>query len=380
MFRLIFRKLTSLSHCMKNRLHDMITRRSFLMQSIGAFRMTIPQFTRAQPTTLWVPPEDHPHEVTFMQWPVDPAVYTDRYHLKQAQKTIAKIAITISAFETVIMLADAAFYASASKILLDQVELWNIPTNDLWCRDSGPIIAFDDSVQRVVSHIQFNGWGNKQTHNHDAQIAKRVAEALDFNVIPSGLMGEAGGIETNGAGTLIAHESSWIDDNRNPSLSKDQTSKRLLSVYGADQIIWSKGVTDLDITDYQTDSLTHFVPPENVVANLPAQLDTHDPFHTAAAETIVILRDRGVTVDVIKEPAKPRVRDLDFLASCVNHYICNGAIVLAEFGDKDSDQRAAAWMRTAYPNRKVIQINVDALGELGGGIHCATLQLTTQGN
>ena len=117
-----------------------------------------------------------------------------------------------------------------------------------------------------------------------------------------------------------------------------------MAQYGADQIIWSKGVTDLDITDYQTDSLTHFVPPENVVANLPAQLDTHDPFHTAAAETIVILRDRGVTVDVIKEPAKPRVRDLDFLASCVNHYICNGAIVLAEFGDKDSDQRAAAYM------------------------------------
>ena len=109
-------------------------------------------------------------------------------------------------------------------------------------------------------------------------------------------------------------------------------------------------------------------------------MDTYDPFHTAAAETIVILRDRGVTVDVIKEPAKPRVRDLDFLASCVNHYICNGAIVLAEFGDKDSDQCAAAWMRTAYPNRKVIQINVDALGELGGGIHCATQQLTTQGN
>ena len=47
------------------------------------FGMSIPQFTRAQSPTLWVPPEDHPHEATFMQWPVDPAVYTDRYHLKQ---------------------------------------------------------------------------------------------------------------------------------------------------------------------------------------------------------------------------------------------------------------------------------------------------------
>ena len=74
------------------------------------------------------------------------------------------------------------------------------------------------------------------------------------------------------------------------------------------------------------------------------------------------------------------MRDLDFVASYVNHYICNGAIVLAEFGDKDSDQRAAAYMHAAYPNREVIQINSDALDELGGSIHCATQQLTTQGN
>jgi len=59
------------------------------------------------------------------------------------------------------------------------------------------------------------------------------------------------------------------------------------------------------------------------------------------------------------------MRDLDFVASYVNHYICNGAIVLAEFGDKDSDQRAAAYMHASYPNSEVIQINFDALGELG---------------
>ena len=358
----------------------MLTRRSFLMQSIGAFGMTIPQFSRAQSTTLWVPPENHTHEATCMQWPVDPAVYTDRYHLEQVQKTIATIANTISAFEPMIMLADAAFHASARKLLSDQVELWNIPTNDLWCRDSGPIIAFDGTGQRVLSHIQFNGWGNKQPHNHDAQIAKRVAAALDFNVIPSGLVGEAGGIETNGTGTLIAHESSWINDNRNPTLSKDQISKRLLAAYGADQIIWSQGVAGVDITDYHIDSLARFVAPEHVVANLPAQLDTYDRFHSAAVETIATLRDRGVTVDVIEEPNKPRLRDLDFVASYVNHYICNGAIIMAEFGDKDSDHHAAAYMGAAYPDHEVIQINVDALGELGGGIHCATQQLPAQGN
>ena len=141
-----------------------------------------------------------------------------------------------------------------------------------------------------------------------------------------------------------------------------------------------KGGAGLDITDYHIDSLARFVGPEHVVANLPARPDRYDPFHTAAIETIATLRDRGVTVDVIEEPAKPRVRDLDFVASYVNHYICNGAIIIAEFGDRDNDQRAATYMRAAYPNREMIQINVDALGELGGGIHCATHQLPAQGN
>ena len=68
------------------------------------------------------------------------------------------------------------------------------------------------------------------------------------------------------------------------------------------------------------------------------------------------------------------------MTSYVNHYVCNGAIIMAEFGDRDSYQRAAACMRTAYPNREMIQINVDALGELGGGIHCATHQLPAQEN
>ena len=60
--------------------------------------------------------------------------------------------------------------------------------------------------------------------------------------------------------------------------------------------------------------------------------------------------------------------------------MCIRDSIMAECGDTDSDQGAAAYMRAAYPNREVIQINVDALGELGGGIHCATQQLPAQGN
>lgn len=358
----------------------MLSRRSFLAHSAGAAIMTQPKLALAHANPLWVPPEDHLHEATIMQWPADRSVYRDQHFMNNVQETIAAIANTISAFEPVIMLADAAAHAHARKHLSTQVELWDIPTNDLWCRDSGPIVAFDATGKRVISHIQFNGWGNKQVHNHDGKVAENMALALDFKRVSTGLIGEAGGMESDGAGTLIAHESSWINTNRNPSLTKEQVSRRLLSAFGADHIIWSPGVAGLDITDYHIDSLVRFVGPNHCVANLPQRLDQHDPFHTAAIATLSELKDHGINVDVIDEPETPRVRHMEFVASYVNYYICNGAIIMAEFGDTDSDQRAADYMRNAYPDRDVIQMNVDALGDLGGGIHCATQQLPAQRN
>ena len=157
--------------------------------------------------------------------------------------------------------------------------------------------------------------------------------------------GEAGGIETNGTGTLIAHESSWINDNRNQHSARSDFQTPACRIWRrSNHLVWGSQVWTLPIT-----TLTAWpaVGPEHVVANLPAQLDTYDPFHTAAVETIATLQDHGEIVDVIEEPAKPRVRDLGFVASYVNHYICNGAIIMAEFGDRDSNQRAAAYMRAA---------------------------------
>ena len=49
---------------------------------------------------------------------------------------------------------------------------------------------------------------------------------------------------------------------------------------------------------------------------------------------------------------------------------------MAEFGDTDGDQ-PSPHMRAAY--RQGIQINVGALGELGGGIH-RRATATAQGN
>lgn len=323
---------------------------------------------------LHVPPEETPHDATFMMWPASRRVHPEKAFLQLLQGTIADIANAISDFEPVIMLAAAEEHAAARRMLSRKVTLWDIPTEDLWARDAGPLIAYRGR-ERVVSHITFNGWGNKQLHHRDGTVAAAIAERLGFDMVPSGLVGEAGGVEHDGHGLLMAHESSWVNANRNPGLARDEIERRLLNAYGAERMIWSPGVWGEDITDYHIDSLARFTGPGRVLINLPDTPDWEDPFHAAAFETLEALQAAKLDVDIIPEPEERRVDDLEFVASYANFYVCNGAVIAAQFGDRETDRLAKRALARHYPDRQIVTLNVDALGEVGGGIHCATQQL-----
>lgn len=324
---------------------------------------------------LFVPPEEAPHARTLMQWPTSRIVHPNIAFLKILQRTIANIANAIAEFEPVVMLTSERDMLQARRYLSSAIEHWDIPTEDLWCRDSGPLFAKKPDGQLVISHIQFNGWGNKQVHKEDGQIARRVAQHLDLPLLDSGLLGEAGGVEHDGHGRLIAHESSWLNDNRNPGLSRDAIEARLLLTYGADRMIWSPGVWAEDITDYHIDSLARFTGPGRVSINLPDTPEAADPFHQAALKTHDALVAAGLAVDVIDEPQRRRVKSVDFVASYANYYVCNAGVIAAQFGDRQADEAAVETLRRHYPDRSIVTLNVDALGEVGGGIHCATQQM-----
>jgi agmatine deiminase len=340
----------------------------------GVIGMTGQAF--AQSTAgFYVPAEETKHQRTFMQWPVNRRVHPDPVFLDMVQQTIADVATAISAFEPVTMLAAQADHARARRKLSSAVELWDIPTEDLWCRDAGPIFVVNAAGGLAVSHVQFNGWGEKQVNRRDSKIAGLVAQRLGLELRPTGLRGEAGGVEQDGHGLLAAHESSWVNDNRNPGLSRDEVENRLLSAYGAERMIWTDGVWGEDITDYHIDSLVRFTGPGRVLLNLPNDPDTSDPFHLAALDTHDKLVAEGLDVDVIFEPSRRRVRSIDFVASYANYYVCNGGVIAAQFGDVEADRAAEQALARHYPGREIVTLNVDPLGEMGGGIHCATQQM-----
>ena len=113
----------------------------------------------------------------------------------------------------------------------------------------GPPVVVNYKGGIAVTKFNFNGWGNKQIHGNDGQIAERVAQRLGLPVFNTGLVGEAGWVETDGHGTLIAHESSFVNPNRNEG-GKAEVERLLLDTMGAQKISWAPGIKGADITDY----------------------------------------------------------------------------------------------------------------------------------
>lgn len=326
-----------------------------------------------------MPPEDAPHEHTLMQWPVRETVY-GRKLLSQVQDSIVRIATAVARFEPVSLMAAAPLHAQIKTRLEGNVELWDIATDDLWCRDSGPTVVKDANGRRAVAHIAFNGWGNKQSHGNDGAVAAKAAARLNMPLLASGLTGEQGGIESDGEGTLLALASCWVNENRNRG-SQDEIGAKLLAALGGRKIIWAPGIKGADITDYHIDALARFVAPGRVLIQLPARVIAGDRWSKAAYETYEILKratdadGRKLDIIVVPEPVAPRVRAEDFVASYVNYYVCNGAVISAQFGDDASDQKAYDLLRGLYPGREIVALNIDPIGRSGGGIHCATQQV-----
>ena len=325
------------------------------------------------------PLESDPHEMTFMQWPSRAAIYGGSRELEAVRAKIALIAKSIAEFEPVVVLAQSEQSESAIKSLGSGIDVWQIPTEDLWCRDSGPTFVVSDDGRLAVSDLGFNGWGNKQIHTEDGQIARRVAERKKLPVFANGIVGEAGGVEVDGAGTALAHESSWINPNRNTQ-SKAEIERLLLDALGAKHMIWAPGIKGADITDYHIDALARFVKPGLVVIQMGKSPDRSDPWSVAAFETYKILKSardaqgRSLEIVVIPEPVRIRSRSKAFVSSYVNYYVCNGGVIGAEFGDDTADEKARSILQTLYLGRRVVSLNVDPIGEAGGGIHCATQQ------
>ncbi|OKI54447.1 agmatine deiminase family protein [Streptomyces sp. MJM1172] len=327
-----------------------------------------------------VPLDTVRHTRTWMAWPDSSAVWGRK--LAGVQANIALIAKTIAKYEPVVMCANTAGAAKARGACGSAVTvITSIPVDDCWMRDSGPVFRTNGAGGLDAVGLNFNGWGNQQTHAKDSLVAARIAAHVGVPFTTAGFVGEGGAVETDGAGTLMATRSSIINPDRNPGLSQERIEAAMCAAFGASKVIWFKGVLGRDITDDHVDATSRFLAPGQGLVQMPLPKDTdawsndarqqHQILSTSTSAQggpVAVTRLQGPDYDLI------RSTDPNFVGAYANYYVCNGAVIAPQFGDGRADAAARATLQRAFPGRTVEQLDIDALGSGGGGIHCVTQQ------
>ena len=176
-----------------------------------------------------------------MAWPDSKAIWGSA--LSGAQANIALVARTIATYEPVVICANRDSVAKARAAWGSAVQVIDeIPVDDCWMRDTGPIFRVNATGSLDAVGLNFNGWGHKQTHAKDALVARRVAAYVGVPFTPAGFVSEGGAIETDGHGTLMATRSSIINPNRNPGKTEVQLTAAMCSAYSASKVIWFAGI------------------------------------------------------------------------------------------------------------------------------------------
>ena len=363
----------------------MPTRRTFIKSSCLLTAATLlggvkGVFAMANSKDVWfMPDESDPHQRTWMAFGASREIWGKKL-LPEVQRNLATIALTIAKYEPVSMLVRQSDLQLAQQLVGNKVELIVCPLDDLWMRDTGPVFVVTENGDKAAVDFNFNGWGEKQDFDYDAEVASFVAQHAAVRRIQTDLVLEGGGIEVDGHGTAIITESCVLNDNRNPGVSKAQCEQELKRLLGLEKIIWLPGIKGKDITDGHTDFYARFARPGVVIAGYDPDPESFD--HAVTKRHLEILRNatdvegRKLEVVVLEAPSKVREKfaNDDFAAGYINFYVCNGAVIAPEFGDPQADAAAKRELQKVFPGREVVQINIDGIAAGGGGIHCTTQQ------
>jgi agmatine deiminase len=328
-----------------------------------------------------LPAEWEPHHATWVAWPHNPATWPGRFEPVPAQ--FAHFVRTLAAFEPVHVLAGGVeVMAAASHWLGDvpAVTLWDIPTNDAWCRDHGPMfLSGPPELPPALVDWEYNAWGGKYPpFDRDNAVPREIARRLGFRRFAPGIVLEGGAVEGNGRGTILTTETCLLHPNRNPALGREDIERYLAEYCGARHVLWLSGHGIAgDDTDGHIDQLARFVNPTTVVAMSEenAADENHGPLQENLARLRAMRDQDGRPLDVVplRMPRPKYVGDQRVPAGYANFYIANGAVLVPQFEDP-ADEAALAVLRDLFPGRRVIGLpSLDLVWGLGS-FHCMTQQ------
>jgi len=328
---------------------------------------------------LRAPARTEPHAATLVSWPTHRPVWGSQRHV--ALEEYEGLIHSMARYEPVVVVTDPSTAAEAGERVGAVATLLELPIDDAWVRDNGPIFLVGDDGRVGLTQFGFNGWGEKyQPFDKDADVPRRLAEALGLERFVSRLVMEGGGFSVDGEGTLITTESVVLNPNRNPGWTREECEAALCEATGCTRIIWlAHGLVEDRDTDGHSDNVVQFVAPGRVVAQMAP--DRSNPNWEPLSENLARLRQavdaRGRRLEVVEVPWLPYTESIEghrYAIPYVNFYPVNGAVIAPATG---SSFEAAAYelLGELFPGREVVGVASTALAYGGGGVGCVTQQV-----
>lgn len=337
------------------------------------------------------PAEWEPHAATWVAWPHHEPDWPGKF--EPIPWVYAEIVRALHRSEPVHILChsdgvleDALEKLSAHAVDLDRCRLHLVPTDRVWTRDSGPTGVYrpDGSLEWIG--WDFNAWAKYENFSRDRKVAGTIAELSEVPIEraqrPDGqgpLVLEGGGIETDGAGTLLVMEEWLLTDIqvRNPGMGREDYERAFAEYLGINRTIWLGEGAVGDDTHGHIDDVARFTDPRTIV--LAYEEDPADENHLRSVDNLRRLElaaantPGGLRIVTLPFP-RPVIMEGERLpASYANFYIANEVVIVPTFNAPE-DRHVLNTLAELFPGREVVGIHaVDLIWGMGT-LHCLTQQ------
>ncbi|WP_305097776.1 agmatine deiminase family protein [Croceibacterium aestuarii] len=295
-----------------------------------------------------------------------------------AQEQIAAYANAVAATgqDVRLVVHDDANEARARRLVSAAVTLERHPYGDIWLRDTGPIVLFDDAGRRFARRFRFNGWGGKYDDMEgDREVGESLARSAGLELSFADWVLEGGAIDSDGTGLVVTTEQCLLNPNRNPVLSREEIEARLARDLGFTRVLWLGEGLACDHTDGHVDNLARFVAPNTLAIPLSAGPD--DPNAAVYADARARALAAGVAVADVPSPGLVGDDEGAEPASFMNFAIGNDIVVVPTYGTAHDADGVAA-IASLFPGRETIGLPADAVLSGGGSFHCASQHVPAQ--
>lgn len=321
-----------------------------------------------------MPAEWYPHQRCFMAWPSRREMWAELF--EQAKRDYSVVAQTIARFEPVTVLCNPGTAGDVRNHCGSEIDVVELPIDDSWTRDNGPIFVINDHGDLAVVDFGFDAWGQKfQPYDRDADLTRALSELLGARRYVAPIILEGGAFFVDGEGTLVTTEGPLLQ-RRNGNLSKEQVETVLGEYLGIDRVIWLDAYPDTG-TDGHVDGIAQYVRP-GVLALLVPDDAANENYANARRnlrllETVHDARDRIIEVAPVTVTGSGRAGNHAVEMFYMNFYLANGAVV-APIGGA-SDDAALQRLQEVFPDRDIVGVPGTTLSFGGGGPHCITQQM-----